>query len=280
MRDISLVVPDRPFVTSVVAEGLGLLVSWNPDPASEQVASYTVTAAAASGGVTSPPGCSGPFTLSVDGSNSAGLVGGLCTGVAYQATVSATNASGTSAASPLSDPVVPLAAQVPQAPLITSVFGRDGGLLVSWTPPGSNGGKPLTRYTLAASVGGKKVTAHPKASATQATLSGLADGTSYTLALTASNAVGASAAATGSGTPQTAYPPAGPGQVTASPDGTGSVTVSWVAPADNGGDPVTGYTITWQQVVPASSGSGWMPAPGSSPQSTSAGASATSISLS
>jgi hypothetical protein len=266
-------------VTSVVAEGLGLLVSWNPDPASDQVTSYTVKVAPAAGGVTPPAGCKGPFKLSVNGSNSAGLVGKLCTGVAYQAKVSATSSAGTSPVSPASSPVVPLPAQVPQAPLITSVFGRDGALLVSWTPPGSNGGKPLARYTLAASAGGTTVTAHPAASATQATISELADGTSYTLTLTASNAVGASAAATGSGTPQAAHPPAGPRQVTASPDGTGAVTVSWAAPADDGGAPVTGYTITWQQVVPASSGGGWVPAPGSSPQSTSAGASASSLSL-
>src|ERR1700746_3678291 len=100
----SLAAPDTPFVTSVVAEGLGLLVSWGPDPAGEQGTSYTVTVAPASGGFTPPPGCAGPFTLSVDGSNSAGLMGGLCTGVAYQATASATNSGGASPQAPLLNP--------------------------------------------------------------------------------------------------------------------------------------------------------------------------------
>lgn len=61
--------------------------------------------------------------------------------------------------SPPSSPVVPHAAQAPDAPLITSVFGRPGALVVSWTPPGDDGGKPLTGYTLTAAAGGTKVTA-------------------------------------------------------------------------------------------------------------------------
>ena len=266
-------------MTSVVAEGLGLLVSWNPDPVGEQVTSYTVTAAAAAGGGTPPPGCAGPFTVSVDGSNSAGLVGGLCTAVAYQATVSATNGAGTSLVSPAFSPVVPLAAQPPQAPLITSVFARDGALIVSWTPPGYDGGDPLSTYTLTATAGSATTTVQAGPSATQATISGLADGTAYGLSLTASSAAGTSAAGTDSGTPEPAHPPAGPGQVTASPDGTGAIDVSWVPPADDGGDALTGFTITWQQVVPAASGGGYVPAPGSSPQTTTTGPAATSVTL-
>ena len=199
--------------------------------------------------------------------------------MAYQATVSGASTAGTSARSALSSPVVPLVAQVPEAPLITAVFARAGALAVSWTPPGNNGGKPLTGYSLTATASGTKVTVTAGASATSATISGLTDGTAYSLALTASNSIGASAAATGTGTPAAAHPPAGPGQVTASPDGTGAITVSWASPADDGGDALTGFTITWQQVVPATSGNGYVPAPGSSPQTTAAGESATMVSL-
>ena len=46
-----------------------------------------------------------------------------------------------------------------------------------------------------------------------------------------------------------AYAPAVPTEVTATPDGTGAVEVSWSPPADDGGDPVTVYTVTWQQNV-------------------------------
>ncbi len=174
---------------------------------------------------------------------------------------------------------MPLAAQPPQAPLITSVFDRSGALIVSWTPPGYGGGDPLTIYTLTATAGTAKVTVHAKASATQVTISKLTNGTSYTLALTASSAVGASAPSTSTGTPAPTHAPAAPTQVSASPDGTGAIKVSWVAPADNGGAALTGYTVTWQQVVPASNGNGYVPAPGSSPQSTTVGASTTSVTL-
>jgi len=272
----SSAVPDVPFVTSVVPGGLSLLVSWDPDPAGEQVTSYSVTVLPAAGGVTPPAGCSGPFAVSVGGSNSAGLVEGLCTGVAYQARVSAANPAGSSAASA---PVVPLAAQVPQAPLITSVFTRPGALVVSWTAPGDSGGKPLTGYTLKASAGDSAKTVTAAASATSATISGLANGTSYSLTLTASNTVGASMPADGAGTPAPAHPPGAPGQVTAAPDGSGAIVASWAPPADNGGDALTGYTISWQQVVPAQDGSGYVPAPGTSLQNMTAGASATSLTL-
>jgi len=272
--------PATPFLVSVDAQGLGLLVSWLPDPGTEQVTSYKVKASAAVGGQTPPPGCAGPFTVPVSAANSAAVVPGLCARVAYQATVAAVSGGGTSPASPASSPVVPLPAQVPQAPLITSVFGRPEALIVSWTAPGDDGGKPVTEYTLTATAKGKTTrTLVQKASATTATIKGLADGTKYSVTLTAANAVGKSAAATATGTPGRAHAPAGPAQVSARPDGTGTVTVSWTAPADNGGDALTGFVITWQQVVPAAKGTGYVPAPGSKPRRTTTGPSGTAVAL-
>ena len=142
--------PTTPLITSVNAQGLGLLVSWLPDPVTDQVTSYKVMAAAAAGGRTPPHGCAGPFTVSVSAANSAAVVPGVCTGVAYQSTVTAVGSGGTSPASAKSSPVVPLPPQVPQPPLITSIFGRPGALIVSWTAPGDNGGKPVTGYTVTA----------------------------------------------------------------------------------------------------------------------------------
>jgi hypothetical protein len=37
-------VPGAPFIDSVIAEGLGALVNWNPNPATDQVSGYTLTA--------------------------------------------------------------------------------------------------------------------------------------------------------------------------------------------------------------------------------------------
>jgi large repetitive protein len=277
LRKAALTIPTTPFVTPVIAEGLGLLVSWNPDPPTDQVTSYSVTVSAAAG-VTPPPGCAGPFGLTVDASNSAGLVRILCTGVAYVATVSATNAAGTSPTSPNSAPVVPLAAQAPQAPLIGSVLGRDTALVVSWSPPAGDGGAAVTGFTVTATAGSSNVTVSASASATSATVSGLTDGTVYGVTVVATNIVGSSPAASGTGTPKVAYVPGGPSTVTATPDGSGAVSVSWAAPTDDGGNSISSYTISWQQVVP--SGRGYVPAPGSTPHSVTVGASSTSVLLS
>ena len=37
-------VPGVPFIESVLPEGLGALVNWNPNPATDQVSGYTLTA--------------------------------------------------------------------------------------------------------------------------------------------------------------------------------------------------------------------------------------------
>src|SRR6185437_2531492 len=59
----------------------------------------------------------------------------------------------------------------------------------------------------------------------------------------------------------------------------GTVTVSWTAPADNDGDALTGFLITWQQVVPAVKGTGYVPAPGSTPHRATTGPTSTSVAL-
>jgi len=259
-------IPDVPMVTSVVATGLGVLVAYTPSPAAEDVTSYTVQLAPAAGGNTAPVGCTGPFTTTVDASNSAALVEGLCTGVAYAATVSAANAVGSSAFSAASLPIVPLAAQVPEAPVITSVLGRNRALVVSWSPPGMDGGEAISGYQLTLTAAQSVVTATAGPSATTATVSGLTNRVSYSVSLVAVNSVGSSEAATATGKPKASYVPGGPSEVTATPDGTGAVDVSWDPPIDDGGSSLTGYTVTWQEVAPGS-GTSYVPAPGSSPQS-------------
>lgn len=91
----------------------------------------------------------------------------------------------------------------PSAPVNPSATGQDGGVLVSWSVPLSDGRSPLTRY--AVSVDGSMqmclTTAVPPAQpATSCTISGLTNGQSYTFRVTATNAVGtgpASVAVTG-----------------------------------------------------------------------------------
>ena len=133
---------------------------------------------------------------------------------------------------------------VPPAPTGVAAVAGNGQASVSWTAPVSNGGSPLTGYVVTPYVGATAQTAVvAPATATNATVGGLANGTSYTFTVAATNAVGAGTASPATGAVVPATVPDAPTGVTASA-GTGSARVTWVAPASNGGSPITGYVIT------------------------------------
>ncbi len=133
---------------------------------------------------------------------------------------------------------------VPAAPTGVAAVAGNGQASVSWTAPVSNGGSPLTGYVVTPYVGATAQTAVVvPATATNATVGGLANGTAYTFTIAATNAVGAGTASPATGAVVPATVPDAPTGVTASA-ATGSARVTWVAPASNGGSPITGYVIT------------------------------------
>ena len=127
----------------------------------------------------------------------------------------------------------------PTSPNVDSTGDRQA--TVSWTPPASDGGAPITGYTVTAAPGGASCTA--TGADTSCTVPGLTNGGTYTFRVTATNAAGVSApsSATSSATLAAGEPdpPAAPSVSAAS----GSVDVSWLPPAD-GGSAITGYTVT------------------------------------
>jgi hypothetical protein len=138
------------------------------------------------------------------------------------------------------------AATAPAAPTNVSATAGAGTATVSWTAP-SDGGSPLTGYTVTPYIGTsaqtpKTVSGSPPATST--TVTGLASGTAYTFRVSATNAVGSGpdSAPSASVTPTGDTAPGAPTGVSATP-GDGSVAVSWTAPPD-GGSPITGYTVT------------------------------------
>jgi hypothetical protein len=128
-------------------------------------------------------------------------------------------------------------------PSVQAVVG-DGAVTLSWTAP-DDGGSPITGYTVTPRAGGVAGTAQdvpPGTSPITTTITGLTNGTPYTFTVVAHNAFGdsppvASAAVTPAG------PPGAPGATDAVP-GDGTATVSWSAPSDNGGSPITGYVVS------------------------------------
>ena len=77
----------------------------------------------------------------------------------------------------------------PSAPTAAAATAGDGQATVSWAAPESTGGSPITGYTVTASPGGATCTT---TGATTCTVIGLANGTSYTFTVTATNTNGTS----------------------------------------------------------------------------------------
>ena len=138
-------------------------------------------------------------------------------------------------------PDVSLAPTPAPAPVIGVASAGDGQARVTFTAPTTNGGSAITGYTVLSIPGGIAATG----AASPITVTGLTDGTTYQFTVAASNALGTSSASalSNSVTPQAATPPSAPviGIATA---GDGQVSVTFTAPASNGGSAITGYTVS------------------------------------
>lgn len=166
-------------------------------------------------------------------------VTGLANGATYTFAVRATNSVGTGPGLAVSAPVT--TPNVPGAP--TGVIGQVGDqqIAVTWQAPSTDGGMPITGYTARTQPGGQTCswTSGPLA----CVITGLANGSPYSLTVAATSAVG-------NGAPSTALPGLTPRTIPDAPTGVaaiagnGSAQVSWLAPASNGGATITSYTAT------------------------------------
>ncbi|KTD65307.1 hypothetical protein Lsan_0823, partial [Legionella santicrucis] len=129
---------------------------------------------------------------------------------------------------------------VPAAPTNVNAVAGNVSAEVSWVAPADDGGSPITGYTATSSPGGLQCTAVGE---TSCTVEGLANGTSYTFTVTATNAVGTGPASNPSNAVTPATVPGTPTNVIATAENA-SALINWTAPADDGGSAITGYTVT------------------------------------
>ncbi len=129
---------------------------------------------------------------------------------------------------------------VPDSPPAPFLMASDRQITVDMQAPVSDGGIAITTYRATASPGGAFCTATP--SVPECVITGLTNGTQYSVTAVAVNQLGSSAPSPASlATPATV--PGAPTAV-AAVAGNAQATVSWAAPASNGGSAIGAYVVT------------------------------------
>lgn len=259
----SAAVPGPPLDVRVVGGDAIVAVSWTA-PASDggaAITDYVVEYSRDGSGSWSP------YDDGISAATSA-TVTGLWGGAAYLFRVAAVNGTGTGAASAPSVPVSPRT--VPGLPLnvaavaVVPVAGPSGvaapsRVSVTWNPPASDGGYPITGYAVECSqdagltwqrIPQDQPGARPSVvyAGTSATVSGLPTGVSHVFRVTATNFAGNGLASANSAPAVPFSTPSAPtgvfGWVSAS-----KVNVVWTPPTANGGAPITDYKVEYRRVT-------------------------------
>ena len=213
--------PSSPFNVTATRGNTQSTVSWTDGAANgSAITSQTVYIYSGSSLVTTKTDCSGsPCTVT-----------GLTNGTSYTFKVSDTNGVGEGALSSASSAVTP--ATNPSAPQSVTVTASGSQAVVSWSPPASSGGLPVTLYSAATTTGSHScgyTVASPETDT--CTVTGLTNGSSYTFVVTATNGVGPGTPSTGVATTVLFPGPVLKTAVTAK----GQVTLKWTAPTATNG---------------------------------------------
>jgi subtilisin family serine protease len=195
------------------------------------------------------------WTVFADGvsTSTSATVTGLTNGTTYQFRVKAVSSGGTSEASSTATAVV----GVPSAPTSLSATPLGLSIRLSWTAPAQNGGSVITDYVAQFSTdsGATWSTFSDSVStSTTTTVTGLTNGLTYQLRVSAVNSVGTSApSSVVIAVPWAASLPSAPLDLAIASYGLNQVGLSWTIPATNGGDTITDYVIEYS----SNSGSTW-----------------------
>jgi hypothetical protein len=245
--------PDAPTISVAVAGDGWASVSWTPprNTGGAPIQGYLVrTYLAGSASVV------GEQTVGADVTRH--TVSGLVNGTAYQFEVRAANGVGEGPSTGRSNTVTPVAAgtasagTVPDAPTVGRPARGNASVSVTWAPPATTGGGPVTEYRVEVFRSGVLVmTVAAPATSRTARVTGLRNGTAYTFRVVALNVHGASAPSAHSArvVPATVASAPRVGKAVAGKRG-GRVdaTARWAPPVSAGGSAVTGYQVVAERI--------------------------------
>ncbi len=168
-------------------------------------------------------------------------VGGLTNGHRYHFRIAARNRAGVSG---WSNVVSAVPATTPGRPSGVAATGGDGAVELSWSPPTTTGGAPLTDYRVQYRQAGTSAwigVADGPSTSPEATIPDLTNGTTYEFRVAAVNSVGSSAFTD----PVAATPATVPGPPTdlVATGLDASVQLTWSPPDDDGGDAISDYLV-------------------------------------
>jgi hypothetical protein len=226
----SVTQPGKPTAVTATGHNHSATVAWSApaDNGGANITAYTVNSSA--GGLT----CgwtSGPLTCTVTG---------LTNGTPYTFTVTGTNSAGPGLPSDPSNEITP-APSTPGKPTSVTASRGNTAATVSWSAPADNGGTTITAYTVTSSPDGH--TCGWTSGPLTCTVTGLTNGQSYTFIVRATNGQGVGSPSDPSSSVTPATTPGKPSAPTAT-SADSSATVSWSAPASNGGSSIIGYAVT------------------------------------
>ena len=186
------------------------------------------------------------------------VVTGLTNGTAYSVALRALNGAGAGASSA---PVVVTPSTVPAAP--TGLVATPGNQQASVAfTAGADGGSAITNYEYSLDAGTTWIASNPPVTGSPVVVTGLTNGTAYSILLRAVNAAGAGAPSAAVDVTPLAVPGA-PTNLVATP-GYGEASVAFTAAPDNG-SPLTGYEYS------TDAGATWIPTGSTNPSFTISG---------
>jgi cysteine-rich repeat protein len=222
-------VPGKPGTPVASVSGGGAALTWTGAATNGAPITISIVFASENGGTFQ----SAIATFPTTGSSTA-TVSGLHAGSSYVFQVISNNALGAGPLSASSNSIV--LPNVPAAPgTPTAATNASGQATVTFAPPATDGGSPITGYTVKSTPG--NITGSGTAS--PITVAGLTNGTSYTFVVFATNAVGSSLNSASSNAVIPLGPPGAPTGVLATTSAIRLSVLTWHAPVVTGGSAVS-----------------------------------------